>query len=51
MPNPPDPFWLIVGFIAMACLALYPVRQWRRRHHRYGDATDEQDGRRNEIAR
>lgn len=33
----PDPFWLILGFIAIACLALYPIRVWRQRHHDYGD--------------
>lgn len=24
----PDPFWLIVGFIAIACVLLFPVRLW-----------------------
>jgi hypothetical protein len=33
----PDPFLLIVGLIAIACLALYPIRIWRRRTHRYDD--------------
>lgn len=33
----PDPFFLILGVIAIACLALYPIRIWRQRHHRYGD--------------
>ncbi len=37
MPYPPDPFWLILGFIAVACLALYPIRRWRQRHHDYGE--------------
>jgi hypothetical protein len=42
MPNLPDPFWLIVGLIAVACVGLYPIRRWRQRHHRYGpdDTTD-----------
>ncbi len=26
----PDPFWLIVGFIAIACVLLFPVRLWMR---------------------
>ena len=33
----PDPFLLIVGIIAIACVLLFPIRMWRRRHHRYGD--------------
>jgi hypothetical protein len=33
----PDPFLLIVGVIAIACLALYPIRIWRQRTHRYDD--------------
>ncbi len=32
----PDPFLLILGVIAIACVALYPIRRWRQRHHRYG---------------
>ena len=36
MPHMGDPFWLIVGLIALACVALYPLRIWRRNHHRYG---------------
>ena len=35
MPTYVDPFWLIVGCIALACLALYPIRRWRQAHHRY----------------
>jgi hypothetical protein len=31
----PDPFWLIVGFIAIACVLLFPVRLWMRARHRY----------------
>jgi hypothetical protein len=38
MPQFADPFWLIVGLIALACVALYPLRIWRRNHHRYGTA-------------
>lgn len=38
-----DPFWLIVGFIAIACVALYPIRRWRQAHHRYEpDDSDEE---------
>jgi hypothetical protein len=37
----PDPFLLIAGFIAIACVILFPIRMWRRRHHRYGDGPDE----------
>jgi hypothetical protein len=33
----PDPFFLILGLIAVACVVLFPVRVWRQRHHRYGD--------------
>lgn len=36
----PDPFLLIVGIIAIACLLLFPIRIWRKQHHRYGDADD-----------
>ena len=32
----PDPFFLILGLIAIACVILFPIRRWRRRHHRYG---------------
>ena len=32
----PDPFLLILAFIAIACIALYPIRRWRQRRHRYG---------------
>lgn len=38
----PDPFFLVLGVIAIACLALYPIRVWRQRHHRYG--TGDTDG-------
>jgi hypothetical protein len=31
----PDPFWLIVAFIAIACVLLFPVRLWRRSRHRH----------------
>ncbi len=37
MPDLPDPFWLIVGLIALATIVLYPIRRWRQRHHRYED--------------
>ena len=38
----PDPFFLILGVIAIACVALYPIRRWRQKHRRYG--TDEDGG-------
>lgn len=43
MPEPPDPFWLILGAIAVLTVVLFPVRLWRRRRHRYGDETDGDD--------
>ena len=33
----PDPFLLILGFIALLCVVLFPVRMWQRRRRRYGD--------------
>jgi hypothetical protein len=33
----PDPFLFIVGLIAIACVVLFPIVTWRRRHHRYDD--------------
>jgi hypothetical protein len=36
----PDPFLVILGFIAIACLVLYPIRIWRQKHHRYGPPED-----------
>jgi hypothetical protein len=36
----PDPFWLIVALIALACVVLFPVRLWltaRRRGDSEGD--------------
>jgi len=33
----PDPFLLILGFIALACVILYPIRLWRQKHRRYGN--------------
>ena len=36
----PDPFLLIVGTIAIACVLLFPILVWRRRHHRYDDEED-----------
>jgi hypothetical protein len=44
MPDTPDPFWLILGIIAIACVVLFPVRAWRRRHHRYGPDDADSDG-------
>ena len=35
-----DPFLLILGAIAVACLVLYPIRRWQQTHHRYGDEQD-----------
>ena len=37
----PDPFLLILGFIAILCIVLFPVRLWRRRQRRYGDEGEE----------
>ena len=39
----PDPFLLILAVIAVACVLLYPVRIWRKRHHRYGNEADAAD--------
>jgi hypothetical protein len=40
----PDPFLIIVGVIAIACLILYPLRIWQKRRRRYGpDETDPDD--------
>jgi hypothetical protein len=36
----PDPFLVILGFIALACLVLYPIRLWRQKHHRYGSSEE-----------
>jgi hypothetical protein len=36
----PDPFLLIVGVIAIACVILFPIRMWQRRRQRYGDDSD-----------
>jgi hypothetical protein len=33
----PDPFLLILGFIALLCVVLFPVRMWQRRRRRYDD--------------
>jgi len=38
----PDPFWLIVGFIAIACVLLFPLRLWMLSRHRH--AEDEAGG-------
>lgn len=37
----PDPFFLILGLIAIACIILFPIRIWRKRRHRYGTDDDE----------
>jgi hypothetical protein len=36
----PDPFLVILGFIAILAIVLYPIRIWRQRHHRYGSGDD-----------
>jgi hypothetical protein len=33
----PDPFLVILGFIALLCIVLFPVRLWRQKRHRYGN--------------
>lgn len=33
----PDPFLIILGFIALLCIVLFPVRLWRQKHRRYGN--------------
>jgi hypothetical protein len=33
----PDPFLLIVGFIALLTIILFPIRMLRRRQRRYGN--------------
>ena len=33
----PDPFLLILGFIALLCVVLFPIRMWQRRRRRYDD--------------
>lgn len=33
----PDPFLLILGFIALLCIVLFPVRLWRQKRRRYGN--------------
>jgi hypothetical protein len=37
----PDPFLVILGFIALLCIVLFPVRMWQRRRRRYGDDESE----------
>lgn len=39
----PDPFFLILAVIAVACVLLYPLRIWRKKHHRYGNGADADD--------
>jgi hypothetical protein len=41
-PVMPDPFLIILAVIAIATVILFPIRQWRRRRHRYG--ADDEDG-------
>lgn len=38
----PDPFLVIVGFIALLCVVLFPVLLWRRRTRRYDDEHSEE---------
>jgi hypothetical protein len=40
----PDPFLFILAVIAVVCVVLYPLRMWRKNHHRYGNDTDPDDG-------
>jgi hypothetical protein len=37
MGDMPDPFLLILGFIAILCIVLFPIRLWRLKHRRYGN--------------
>jgi hypothetical protein len=39
----PDPFLLIVGFIALLCVVLYPIRIWHRNRRRYGNEEADPD--------
>ena len=39
----PDPFLIIVGFIALLCVVLYPLRRWHQRHRRYGNEETDAD--------
>ena len=41
----PDPFLVILAVIALACVVLFPVRIWRKRHHRYGNEADPDEDR------
>jgi hypothetical protein len=36
----PDPFFLILGVIAIACVILFPIRLWRQKSRRYGTDAD-----------
>jgi hypothetical protein len=36
MTTMPDPFFLVLGFIAILCVILFPIRLWQRSRHRYG---------------
>ena len=40
----PDPFLVIVAVIAVVCVVLFPLRIWRKNHHRYGNEGDAGDG-------
>ena len=40
----PDPFLIIVGVIAIACLILYPLRIWQKHRRRYRSEADPDDG-------
>jgi hypothetical protein len=42
-PAMPDPFLVIVGAIAVVCVALYPLRIWQKRRRRYGNEGDRPD--------
>jgi hypothetical protein len=37
-----DPFWVIMGVIAIACVLLWPIRAWRA--SRYDPETRDADG-------
>ncbi len=39
----PDPFLIIVGFIALLCVMLYPLRRWHQKHRRYGNEGTDAD--------
>ncbi|MBA4170425.1 MAG: hypothetical protein H0X68_08465 [Chloroflexi bacterium] len=39
----PDPFLFILGLIAVACVILFPLRLWRKKHRRYGNESEGDD--------